>query len=518
MSKFPIARLLVLIGVLFQGSRQATIKVDPASLPTFQTPSQVFKIVDKETVILPCEVSNPGHYVLAWKRGIAVLSAGNMKVSPDPRISLVNGYNLQIKEAGPQDAGDYVCQIGTLEPREITHTVEILVPPRIHYVSSNGRMEVKKGTSVRLECKASGNPVPKITWSRRNNLLPGGEQTTVTPVLVLDSVDRHQAGVYQCTASNGVGEDVTQQIVLHVLYPPEISVERPVVHSAEGYEAQLVCIVHGESQPEVLWYRDTMQLDTTERRIMESRGSRHTLVIRKVQHSDFGNYTCVADNQLGKTRKSVQLSGLPNTAKFSSASRGQWRDSYNISWAVESLSPIVEYKLLFRRLPDTPLTSEDGHPQPLHHQSQKKIFPMRENRTHTSYMGGGFGRTFFDRRHEWRDVILPANGKATTVYNSGVQSMSYLIKGLDPGQNYEAKVESRNKFGWSSPSEPFSFQTTDNDMSYPERPQTPRHVYNENEIRDLHVRIQSSSPSPGSIQYGRLDIMALLVLAALLFT
>lgn len=52
-----------------------------------------------------------------------------------------------------------------------------------------------------------------------------------------------------------------------------------------------------------------MQLDTTERRIMESRGSRHTLVIRKVHRSDFGNYTCVADNQLGKTRKSVQLTG-----------------------------------------------------------------------------------------------------------------------------------------------------------------------------------------------------------------
>ncbi|KAF5279420.1 hypothetical protein FQA39_LY05530 [Lamprigera yunnana] len=91
------------------------------------------------------------------------------------------------------------------------------MPPRIHYVTSNGRVEVKKGTSVRLECKASGNPVPKVTWSRRNNLLPGGEQTQVAPQLSLERVDRHQAGVYQCTASNGVGEDVTQQIVLHVL-------------------------------------------------------------------------------------------------------------------------------------------------------------------------------------------------------------------------------------------------------------------------------------------------------------
>lgn len=67
------------------------------------------------------------------------------------------------------------------------------------------------------------------------------------------------------------------------------------------------------------------------------------------------------------------FSGIPKPVKFNSESQGYWKDSYNISWAVESLSPIEEYKLLFRRLPDTGSTSEDGHPQPLHHQSQKKM-------------------------------------------------------------------------------------------------------------------------------------------------
>jgi Immunoglobulin I-set domain. len=42
---------------------------------------------------------------------------------------------------------------------------------------------------------------------------------------------------------------------------------------------------------------------------MESRGSRHTLIIRKVQVSDFANYTCLADNQIGKTRQKLELSG-----------------------------------------------------------------------------------------------------------------------------------------------------------------------------------------------------------------
>ncbi|CRL05845.1 CLUMA_CG018871, isoform A [Clunio marinus] len=33
--------------------------------------------------------------------------------------------------------------------------------------------------------------------------------------------------------------------------PPEISVEKPWVHAGEGHEAQLVCIVHGEANPEL---------------------------------------------------------------------------------------------------------------------------------------------------------------------------------------------------------------------------------------------------------------------------
>lgn len=66
---------------------------------------------------------------MAWKRGIAILSAGSVKVTPDPRVRLLTkagGFSLQIKDAQPQDAGDYICQIATLDPMEIVHTVEIL--------------------------------------------------------------------------------------------------------------------------------------------------------------------------------------------------------------------------------------------------------------------------------------------------------------------------------------------------------------------------------------------------------
>lgn len=63
---------------------------------------------------------------MAWKKGIAVLTAGHTKVSPDERIRLVDGNNLEIRDIQTNDAGNYVCQIATLKPREISHTVEIL--------------------------------------------------------------------------------------------------------------------------------------------------------------------------------------------------------------------------------------------------------------------------------------------------------------------------------------------------------------------------------------------------------
>lgn len=45
-------------------SWQATkIKIDPAHQPSFISSSQVFKVKDQDTVVLPCEVANSGKYL-----------------------------------------------------------------------------------------------------------------------------------------------------------------------------------------------------------------------------------------------------------------------------------------------------------------------------------------------------------------------------------------------------------------------------------------------------------------------
>ncbi|EDS42308.1 conserved hypothetical protein [Culex quinquefasciatus] len=64
--------------------------------------------------------------VLLWRRGSNVLTASQLMVTRDERVRLVNGYNLEISELEPQDAGDYVCQISDKINKDQVHTVEIL--------------------------------------------------------------------------------------------------------------------------------------------------------------------------------------------------------------------------------------------------------------------------------------------------------------------------------------------------------------------------------------------------------
>ena len=75
-------------------------------------------------------------------------------------------------------------------------------------MAGTGRVDVYKkiyGTYVLLVFCSQDNP------------LPSGEKAFEGYTITLDKVDRHQAGVYQCTASNGVGDPVTVDMQLDVL-------------------------------------------------------------------------------------------------------------------------------------------------------------------------------------------------------------------------------------------------------------------------------------------------------------
>lgn len=50
---------------------------------------------------------------------------------------------------------------------KIVHPLHTAVPPTLRAVPQNGQVAARKGSTVTLECKASGNPVPSIYWFKK---------------------------------------------------------------------------------------------------------------------------------------------------------------------------------------------------------------------------------------------------------------------------------------------------------------------------------------------------------------
>ena len=88
---------------------------------------------------------------------------------------------------------------------------------------------MREGSSLTLECRATGNPAPVITWSKSSSdtgeldiqgpAVTIGECDDVTTMILTTSVmsgsvGREHGGVYTCTAENGVSRELLTHCVV----------------------------------------------------------------------------------------------------------------------------------------------------------------------------------------------------------------------------------------------------------------------------------------------------------------
>ena len=91
---------------------------------------------------------------------------------------------------------------------------------------------VRAGSTITLECRASGNPQPVITWKKKvtpktlshdvscilqKSELPTGQKFSSGNSILIHSVRSAHAGVFVCMADNGVGNQARANINLTVL-------------------------------------------------------------------------------------------------------------------------------------------------------------------------------------------------------------------------------------------------------------------------------------------------------------
>ncbi|XP_071534827.1 protein amalgam-like [Panulirus ornatus] len=418
------------------------------SSPTFLARPQTFTVEVGQSVIIPCDVDNPGgklrliiKKVPAHGGSEKLVSVGSDRVIPNPRMT-VDGSRLTISHARPRDAGTFICHFDSDPPLQLRHTLNVQYAPTIRAMGPP-EQHVPKGTSLTLVCEAQGNPDPIIRWSRQGGSLPSGQNSQQGNTLTLENVDLHMEGMYLCTADNGIGEPASAAMSITVEYPPEIFKQQSVVRTGEGDNVELACVVHGRPPPNVVWTRDGHPLPDT---LMDTHlflpeqptqahatyethltqvqvAHRHTLTIKHVTEKDFGAYVCIAENAHGQKNAVIQMTGLPKPPHVTSSPTGGESTRYTLSWETESYYPITEFLIKYRK----------------------------------THLGAWHTNSSRVKSGAWMNVSREVDSEAVTELRR--HSMFYTLEGLEVATDYVAVVRVRNKYGWSAESANFSFST-----------------------------------------------------------
>ncbi|VEN50612.1 unnamed protein product [Callosobruchus maculatus] len=180
-------------------------------------------------------------------------------------------------------------------------------PPKIDLEKFEPSVAAPIGDQAILRCAVTGNPTPKIKWSKGNILIDGTQpryRIKLDQSLQIITLHKTDSGIYLCTAENSLGEPVTNEIKLDVLVPVRANITSADQRFPVGSDIELPCIVQGYPVPQVKWYKDGVEITNSEK--MQITGV-NTLFIRNVTKSDSGNYQCEATNAYSRASSTIEI-------------------------------------------------------------------------------------------------------------------------------------------------------------------------------------------------------------------
>uniref|UniRef100_A0A8C1TNP8 protein-tyrosine-phosphatase n=1 Tax=Cyprinus carpio TaxID=7962 RepID=A0A8C1TNP8_CYPCA len=168
-----------------------------------------------------------------------------------------------------------------------------------------------QGGVASFVCQATGDPQPRITWSRKGKKVTNQRFEVIEFEDGSGSVLRVQPlrtprdeAVYECVASNEAGE-ISASTRLSVLREDQLPAGFPSIDMGPQLKvversrtATMLCAASGTPDPEITWFKDFLPIDTyTHGRIKQLRSG--ALQIDQSEETDQGKYECVATNSEG---------------------------------------------------------------------------------------------------------------------------------------------------------------------------------------------------------------------------
>uniref|UniRef100_A0A8B9H3J1 Hemicentin 1 n=1 Tax=Astyanax mexicanus TaxID=7994 RepID=A0A8B9H3J1_ASTMX len=199
------------------------------------------------------------------------------------------GKVLHIKEARLEDAGKYTC-VATNAAGEAQQHIRLNVHETVNQT-------ILAGYQIQLQCKATGRPVPAITWYKDSRPLTSAAGVRILSrgqVLEIDRAQVSDSGIYKCVAVSVAGKAELTHM------PPNIMGEEVNSTVLIGRLVELHCQSDAIPPPTLSWRKDGRPLYRKPGLTVSEDGTMLRL-------QDTGRYTCEAANIAGKTEKNYNL-------------------------------------------------------------------------------------------------------------------------------------------------------------------------------------------------------------------
>ncbi|XP_040533545.1 hemicentin-1 isoform X17 [Gallus gallus] len=280
------------------GSSSSSMELVVQTPPKIHNTEAHYTVTEDSRAVLACMADGIPTPIINWKKDNTLLTetVGKYKTVP--------GGDLILDNVVPEDSGTYTCTAMNAAGED-THAVTLVVHVLPAFTELPGDVTLTKGEQLRLACRASGIPVPKITWTFNNNVIPAQhDDVSGHSELVIERVSKDDSGTYACTAENAVGS-IRAIGFVYVKEPP---VFRGNYHPSRieplGGNAMLNCEVRGDPPPTIQWSKEGVGVQTSKRIQQLNNGS---LAIYGTVNEDAGDYKCVATNDAGVVERSLTL-------------------------------------------------------------------------------------------------------------------------------------------------------------------------------------------------------------------
>ncbi|XP_076119747.1 matrix-remodeling-associated protein 5 [Alosa pseudoharengus] len=312
------------------GADTLSVRVHIAALPPMiqQLHRENITLSEGQTVYINCSAKGAPQPSIRWVvyDGTQVRPSqfvkGNMFVFP-------NG-TLYIRNLSVKDSGSYECMaINVVGAAKRTVSLVVRKSSSTAKITSTSphSTDVLYGGNLRLNCVASGDPAPRIVWRTPSKKLIDAHysfdrrmRVFSNGTLIIQGVTDIDEGDYLCVARNKMGDD-------YVLLKANVMMKAAKIEGKQlssqkvsfGGDLKVDCIASGLPNPEIRWslpdgtmVNSVMQSDDsgvrTRRYVVFDNG---TLYFNEVGMKEEGDYTCYAENRLGKDEMKVHIKVVP---------------------------------------------------------------------------------------------------------------------------------------------------------------------------------------------------------------